>query len=91
MNGSYRCLCLPRQKQNHKKIRLKCYLAISSNRQEEPEEPEMINASVQKRRKQVKEQLAAGKLENEMIEIEVEDTPLPCWICFPVKAMKVWA
>ncbi|HTG70234.1 MAG TPA: ATP-dependent protease ATPase subunit HslU [Candidatus Udaeobacter sp.] len=41
---------------------------------EEPkEEPEVENALSQKR-SQLKEQLSAGKLENEMIEIEVEDT-----------------
>lgn len=37
------------------------------------EEPEVENALSQKR-SQIKEQLAAGKLENEMIEIEVEDS-----------------
>ncbi|MFC5649001.1 ATP-dependent protease ATPase subunit HslU [Paenibacillus solisilvae] len=38
--------------------------------QDEPEE----NSSILERRKQVKEQLAAGKLEQEIIEIEVEDS-----------------
>ncbi|WP_308639237.1 ATP-dependent protease ATPase subunit HslU [Paenibacillus silvisoli] len=40
----------------------------------EPEAEPEESASVLERRKQVKEQLAAGKLENEVIEIEVEDT-----------------
>ncbi|MFD1952684.1 ATP-dependent protease ATPase subunit HslU [Paenibacillus thailandensis] len=39
---------------------------------DEEEEPEQDNAIVQKRAK-IKEDLAAGKLENEVIEIEVED------------------
>jgi ATP-dependent HslUV protease ATP-binding subunit HslU len=41
--------------------------------QEEAAEPEMDQALIQKR-SQIKEQLAAGKLENEIIEIEVEDS-----------------
>ncbi|WP_337098838.1 ATP-dependent protease ATPase subunit HslU [Paenibacillus sp. YIM B09110] len=40
---------------------------------EEVEEPD-VDFNVQQRRSQVKEQLAAGKLENETIEIEVEDS-----------------
>ncbi|MDQ8733368.1 ATP-dependent protease ATPase subunit HslU [Paenibacillus sp. LHD-38] len=40
---------------------------------EPKEEPEVENALHQKR-SQIKEQLAAGKLENEIIEIEVEDS-----------------
>ncbi|RAP76267.1 ATP-dependent protease ATPase subunit HslU [Paenibacillus montanisoli] len=39
----------------------------------EPEAEPEESASVLERRKQVKEQLAAGKLESEIIEIEVED------------------
>ncbi|MGM0880887.1 MAG: ATP-dependent protease ATPase subunit HslU [Bacillota bacterium] len=41
--------------------------------QEEAAEPEVDQAMLQKR-SQIKEQLAAGKLENEIIEIEVEDS-----------------
>lgn len=41
----------------------------SGAQQEEPE----TDASVNERRRAVREQLAAGRLENEMIEIEVED------------------
>ncbi|OMF36816.1 HslU--HslV peptidase ATPase subunit [Paenibacillus sp. FSL H8-0548] len=41
--------------------------------EETKEEPEVEDGLYQKR-SQIKEQLAAGKLENEMIEIEVEDT-----------------
>lgn len=41
--------------------------------QEEAAEPEADQALIQKR-SQIKEQLAAGKLENEIIEIEVEDS-----------------
>ncbi|MGO4375832.1 AAA family ATPase, partial [Paenibacillus sp. MCAF20] len=40
---------------------------------EEVEEPD-VDFNVQQRRSQVKEQLSAGKLENETIEIEVEDS-----------------
>ncbi|CAH1197859.1 ATP-dependent protease ATPase subunit ClpY [Paenibacillus plantiphilus] len=40
----------------------------------ETEEEPQQDASLQERRRQVKEQLEAGKLENESIEIEVEDT-----------------
>ncbi|QHT60688.1 ATP-dependent protease ATPase subunit HslU [Paenibacillus lycopersici] len=46
----------------------------NSNGSKEPETEPEESASVIERRKQAKEQLAAGKLENEMIEIEVEDT-----------------
>lgn len=46
----------------------------NSNGSKEPESEPEESASVIERRKQAKEQLAAGKLENEMIEIEVEDT-----------------
>ncbi|BBH20882.1 ATP-dependent protease ATPase subunit ClpY [Paenibacillus baekrokdamisoli] len=42
----------------------------SKEPQEEPEE----SASILERRKQIKEQLEAGKLEQEIIEIEVEDS-----------------
>ena len=45
----------------------------TGSNKEEQEEPEE-NASILERRKQVKEQLAAGKLEQEIIEIEVEDS-----------------
>ncbi|SFS79585.1 ATP-dependent protease ATPase subunit HslU [Paenibacillus sp. BC26] len=45
----------------------------STQGSKEPEVEPEESASVLERRKQVKEQLAAGKLENEMIEIEVED------------------
>ncbi|WP_054028994.1 ATP-dependent protease ATPase subunit HslU [Bacillus sp. FJAT-28004] len=41
--------------------------------EEQKEEPEVENALFQKR-SQIKEQLASGKLENEIIEIEVEDS-----------------
>ncbi|AZN40846.1 ATP-dependent protease ATPase subunit HslU [Paenibacillus albus] len=44
-----------------------------SNDKDSDDEP-VESAQVQERRKQVKEQLAAGKLENETIEIEVEDS-----------------
>ncbi|REE94408.1 ATP-dependent HslUV protease ATP-binding subunit HslU [Paenibacillus taihuensis] len=44
-----------------------------SNTKDSDEEP-AESAQVLERRKQVKEQLAAGKLENETIEIEVEDS-----------------
>ncbi|PZD93317.1 HslU--HslV peptidase ATPase subunit [Paenibacillus sambharensis] len=44
----------------------------NQNQQQQPEEEEADN-SVAERRKQVKEQLAQGKLEDEVIEIEVED------------------
>ncbi|MBO7747904.1 ATP-dependent protease ATPase subunit HslU [Paenibacillus sp. MWE-103] len=45
----------------------------SSSGSKEPEAEPEESASVLERRKQVKEQLATGKLENEIIEIEVED------------------
>ncbi|MBM7564602.1 ATP-dependent protease ATPase subunit HslU [Paenibacillus sacheonensis] len=45
----------------------------NSNAEKEPEAEPAESASVIERRKQAKEQLAAGKLENEIIEIEVED------------------
>ncbi|WP_219836653.1 ATP-dependent protease ATPase subunit HslU [Paenibacillus sp. R14(2021)] len=44
-----------------------------NNGSKEPDEEPEESSSVIERRKQVKEQLAAGKLENELIEIEVED------------------
>jgi len=40
---------------------------------DEKDEPEVDN-SIHQKRSQIKEQLAAGKLENEIIEIEVEDS-----------------
>ncbi|WP_274651552.1 ATP-dependent protease ATPase subunit HslU [Paenibacillus humicola] len=42
--------------------------------QKEPEPEQEQDASVTNRRQQIREQLAAGKLEQEQIEIEVEDT-----------------
>ncbi|MBD2870747.1 ATP-dependent protease ATPase subunit HslU [Paenibacillus arenilitoris] len=41
--------------------------------QEQPQEPD-VDQGLAQRRAQLREQLAAGKLENEVIEIEVEDT-----------------
>ncbi|CAM4248912.1 ATP-dependent protease ATPase subunit HslU [Paenibacillus tarimensis] len=47
-------------------------MLFGNQNQQQPEEEE-ADASVSERRKQVKEQLAQGKLEDEVIEIEVED------------------
>lgn len=51
-------------------------MLFGGNQQQAKEEPEDadVDFNVQQRRNQVKEQLAAGKLENEIIEIEVEDS-----------------
>ncbi|HUC90981.1 MAG TPA: ATP-dependent protease ATPase subunit HslU [Paenibacillus sp.] len=47
---------------------------LFGNQQAAPQEEPELDASIAERRRQVREQLAAGRLENEMLEIDVEDT-----------------
>ncbi|MDQ0059653.1 ATP-dependent protease ATPase subunit HslU [Paenibacillus harenae] len=51
-------------------------MLFGNNQQQTKEEEDEsdVDFNVQQRRNQVKEQLAAGKLENEIIEIEIEDS-----------------
>ncbi|EXX91377.1 Clp protease ATPase [Paenibacillus darwinianus] len=49
-------------------------MLFGNQQQAAPQEEPELDASVAERRRQVREQLAAGQLENEMLEIDVEDT-----------------
>ena len=66
---------------------------LFSNMEEDENEQEnsQVETDIADKRKQISKLLALGELEDKTIQVEIEETPLPCLICCKVREWNKWA